>query len=70
MREETFRVRQIHCGGCEKAISSSLGRLDGVTEVEPDQRTDEVRVTFDETQLDSEAIAARLADAGFPLAAT
>jgi copper chaperone CopZ len=67
MRQETFRVREIHCGGCERAISNSLDRLEGIEVVEPDQTTNEVRVSFDETVIDPETIGARLADAGFPL---
>ncbi len=66
MREQRFRVEEIHCEGCEHAIRNSLGRLDGVSVVEPDQATDEVTVGDDESAIEPEAIVERLADAGFP----
>lgn len=66
MREETFRVQEIHCEGCETAIRNSLGRLDGVRSIEPDQAHDEVRVRYDEARVGAEEIAGRLAEAGFP----
>lgn len=66
MKEEKFRVDEIHCDGCENAIRTSLGRLEGIGAVEPDQATDEVRVAYDEAKLSPEQIVERLTDAGFP----
>jgi copper chaperone CopZ len=43
MTEQTFRVQQIHCDSCEQAIRKSLSRLTGVSGVEPDHRTNQVR---------------------------
>lgn len=66
MREETLRVREIHCADCEQAIRNSLGRVEGVGSVETDQATDSVRVSYDEARLNVEGIVGRLTDAGFP----
>lgn len=68
MKEATFRVQEIHCGGCENSIRNSLSRLEGISSVEPDQATDEVRVAYDETRVKVEEIVERLADIGFPAA--
>lgn len=67
MTEQAFRVQQIHCDSCEQAISKSLTRLSGVNSVEPDHRTNEVTVEFDDTQIAGDEIAARLADVGYPV---
>ncbi len=67
MTEQTFQVQQIHCDNCEQAIRKSLARLTGVRSVEPDNRTNQVTVTFDDAQVASDEIAARLADAGYPV---
>lgn len=66
MKEEKFRVQEIHCEGCENAIRNSLGRLDGVSVIEPDQATDEVKVGYDEARVRPGQIVERLTDAGFP----
>ncbi|MGH3665469.1 MAG: heavy-metal-associated domain-containing protein [Egibacteraceae bacterium] len=65
--ERTFRVQDIHCDGCEHAISKALGRLEGVQRVEPNHRSNEVRVAFDEQQVVADEIATRLHDAGYPV---
>jgi copper chaperone CopZ len=65
----TYQVRSIHCQGCQATIRAALVALPGVLDVDPDQRTNQVRVRFDETALDPEQIPARLAAAGFPVRA-
>ncbi|SFE43116.1 heavy-metal-associated domain-containing protein [Blastococcus tunisiensis] len=69
MASKTFTVEQIHCDACESAIRKSLSRLDGVRQVDPDAATNQVTVTFDEDQVDPDALAARLGDAGYPVIA-
>ncbi|MEX2586713.1 MAG: heavy-metal-associated domain-containing protein [Actinomycetota bacterium] len=67
MARKTFEVQDIHCKSCSAAIRKELGRLAGVTEVEPDERTNTVVVSFAEAEVSPEAIAGRLAEAGFPV---
>lgn len=66
MRVETFHVDEIHCESCAKSIRTSLGRLEGILSVEPDQATDSVRVGYDDGRVQASQIVGRLADAGFP----
>lgn len=35
MTEETFNVGHINCAGCERAIRTLLGDVDGIQRVEP-----------------------------------
>lgn len=70
MREQTFRVDQIQCAGCTASIRDALGRLKGVEVVEADVASHTVRVGFVESQVDEQAIAERLAEAGFPVQPT
>lgn len=67
MATHTFRVEDIHCGGCENAIRKALTRLDGVRDAAPDSATNQVTVSFDESQTSTEHIAERLATAGYPV---
>jgi cytochrome c biogenesis protein CcdA/copper chaperone CopZ len=67
MIARTYRVESIHCAGCEAAIRQTVGSIDGVVDVQPDQRTNEVWVRFDENTVTQEAVAAALANAGFPV---
>ncbi|MBW3590674.1 MAG: cation transporter [Actinobacteria bacterium] len=65
MARRTFEVQDIRCKSCSAAIRKELGRLTGVTEVEPDEGTNTVVVSFTESEVNPEAIAGRLAEAGF-----
>lgn len=67
MASHTFRVEDIHCGGCETAIQKALTRVDGVREVGADAGTNEVSVRYDDSQTSDQEIAERLAAAGFPV---
>jgi copper chaperone CopZ len=67
MAQHTFAVQEIHCEACEQAIRKSLSRMDGVRTVEPDSSTDQVAVVYDEGATDEQAIADRLATAGYPV---
>lgn len=67
MQQRVFKVPQIHCQSCQNTISSALADVDGVRQVDPDQATDQVTVTFDETRVDIDRIGEILADAGFPV---
>jgi copper chaperone CopZ len=67
MTQHTFAVQEIHCEACENAIRKSLSRLDGIRTVEPDASTNQVAVVYDEGATDKQAIAERLATAGYPV---
>lgn len=66
MRTDTYTVDDIHCGGCEGTIRTLVGDVDGVHEVKPDHRTNQVVITYDETRIDDIAIRQALASTGFP----
>lgn len=66
MIARTYRVTSIHCAGCESAIRQALGSIDGVVDVLPDQRANEVWVRFDEAKVSADRVTAALAEAGFP----
>lgn len=67
MITRTYRVDSIHCAGCESAIRQALGRIDGIADVQPDHRTNDVWVRFDDSKLSADAVAAALGNAGFPV---
>jgi copper chaperone CopZ len=65
MRTSTFTVDDIHCGGCEQMIRTLVGDVTGVEQVDPDHRTNQVVVTYNESQVDDTAIREALANTGF-----
>jgi copper chaperone CopZ len=67
MATRTFVVEEIHCGGCEMAIRKALTRIDGVREVTADSATNQVSVSFDESQASDQEIGERLTTAGYPI---
>jgi len=57
-----FTVPAMHCGGCAKTITRILGELDAKAKVDIDLDSKRVSV---ETSQPREAVASRLAEAGF-----
>jgi copper chaperone CopZ len=55
----------IHCAACEQRIANALRRLPGVADVHASHATQRVTVMFDPSQVSTEMIRARLAQAGF-----
>lgn len=66
MRTDTYTVADIHCGGCEATIRNLVGDVKGVQDVEPDHRTNQVMITYDDGLIDDDAIREALANTGFP----
>ena len=62
-----LKASNIKCGGCASAIQEGLGSLPGVTGVEVDIETGTVRIEGENP--DREAITAKLAELGYPVAA-
>ena len=62
----TMRSSAIRCGGCANNVKSILSQAAGVRSVNVDPATKVVDVEFDEAATSAEAIASRLADAGYP----
>lgn len=61
----TYTVDEIHCAGCEHTIRTLMGDVPGVERVEPDHKTNQVVVTYDESRVDDADIRQALANTGF-----
>jgi copper chaperone len=57
-----FRVSDIHCDGCVRALTGAVRDLDGEATLQADLATKLVRV---ETSANDEAVAEAFRDAGF-----
>jgi copper chaperone CopZ len=44
-------VEGMHCGGCERTLSTALKRLDGVRDAQADRVAGKVKVSFDEARV-------------------
>lgn len=64
MQQETFTVQNVKCGGCATAIRNGLSELPGVSEVQVEIESGRVTVAGD--GFDRGAIAAKLAELGYP----
>ncbi len=60
------KAQNIKCGGCASAIQEGLAGLPGVNAVEVDVETGTVRIDGDP---DRDAVTAKLAELGYPVAA-
>ncbi|SCL17345.1 heavy-metal-associated domain-containing protein [Micromonospora inyonensis] len=66
MATETYQVKGMTCGHCVSAVSSELGAVAGVTDVQVDLASGQVTVTSD-VPLETEAVRAAVDEAGFEL---
>lgn len=65
--KQIFEVENIKCNGCMNTIRKGLEQMPGVAAAQPDNQTGTVAVDFDENSVTSDAIAAKLAQMGYPL---
>jgi copper chaperone len=63
MSEMTYNVPGMHCGHCERAVSSELQQVHGVESVEVDLETK--LVTVRGASLDDAALRAAIEEAGY-----
>ena len=61
----TFEVSEIHCASCENTIRTALSRLPGVALVVPSAERNDVKVSFDDTQVAEDQLRATLEEVGF-----
>jgi copper ion binding protein len=64
--ETVYKVKGMTCGHCVSAVSSEIGKLDGVDEVSVDLASGAVTVTSS-APLEPAAVAAAVEEAGYEL---
>ena len=62
---EVVGDQRIFCDGCERRVEGLLKSLPGVRQVRAQARNQRIEVLFDATALDTDAITAGLAKAGY-----
>ncbi len=67
MSTATISVPGIHCDHCKSSIEGALGALDGVEQAEVSVPDRKVRVDFDESQVDLDAIQNAIVEQGYDL---
>ena len=69
MSTATISVPGIHCDHCKSSIEGALGALTGVEQAEVSVPDRTVRVDFDESQLDLDAIHSAIEEQGYDVEA-
>ncbi|MGC4893717.1 heavy-metal-associated domain-containing protein [Micromonospora sp. DT31] len=64
--ESTYQVSGMTCGHCVNSVSTELGALPGVTDVQVDLATGRVTVSSQQP-LDADAVRAAVDEAGYDL---
>lgn len=67
MKELTFNVKGMMCGGCENRVQNALKTIDGVEEVKADHVTGTVTVTLNK-EIDKSIIEGKIEDIGYEVA--
>jgi copper chaperone len=68
MKEQTLEVGGMSCGHCLMTVKNALAELTGVTTEEV--RIGKVRVSYDESAVNSDVIAEAIRDAGYTVLST
>lgn len=66
MVTSTYQVQGMTCGHCVNSVSTEVGALAGVTDVQVDLASGQVTVTS-ESPLDTDAVRAAVDEAGYDL---
>jgi copper ion binding protein len=61
----SFDVKGMTCEGCENAIVTSIGKLDGIKEATASHTEHVTVVSFDASKTDTDAISKAINDAGY-----
>jgi copper chaperone len=69
MSTTVLSVPSIHCDHCKASIEGALGQLDGVDSAQVSVPDRTVSVSYDETQVDLDAIREAIVDQGFDVPA-
>jgi len=67
MKESTYTVTGMTCSACSAAVSRAVNKLDGVHTADVNLATETLRVSYDESKLDINAIKAAVERAGYGL---
>ena len=67
MKESTYNVTGMTCSACSAAVSRAVNKLDGVNTADVNFATETLRVSYDESKLDFNAIKAAVERAGYGL---
>lgn len=63
----TFRTEPFTCPSCVKKIESAVGQMSGVQSVDVMFNSSKVKVTYDDTKLQSSEVADRITGLGYPV---
>ena len=63
----TMTAPDISCGHCVNAINGAVGALDGVSHVEANESTKQVKVEFDPRRVSLAQIEAAMDEEGYPV---
>ncbi|MFP3915100.1 MAG: heavy-metal-associated domain-containing protein [Actinomycetota bacterium] len=65
MTDQILKVPEIHCAHCKESIEGAVSALDGVQNVRVDIDPRTVNLSYDETQVDLEAIKQAIESVGY-----
>jgi copper chaperone len=65
----SFEVSGMTCGGCERSVQNALTSRKGVSAAKADRTTGTVTVDFDPAQIQKDALAKAITEAGFQVGA-
>ena len=68
MIAKTYKVPDVSCNHCKRAIEGAVGAIEGIEKVEVDVEKKTVDINFDETKVLEGVVLEALAAEGYPVA--
>jgi copper chaperone CopZ len=62
----TIQIQNLKCGGCANTIITQLSKLNGITDIEVNNNTNEVSFNFT-SEAKFEIVIKKLSDLGYPI---
>ncbi|MFA6463769.1 MAG: heavy metal translocating P-type ATPase [Candidatus Paceibacterota bacterium] len=67
MKNETFKIRGMHCASCASIIEKTLKKIEGVSSAETNYGTEAVKLSFDPSKIKVEDLSKKIEPLGYSL---
>jgi len=67
MKNETYKIRGMHCASCASIIEKTLKKVDGVKSIEVNSGTEKAKISFDSEKINPEILSKQIEPLGYSL---
>lgn len=68
MKTENMKITGMTCSACVRAVERAVNKIDGVTEANVNFASEKLKITYDESKVNTDIIVEKIIDAGYNVA--